>query len=303
MKKAIAIILCALLLLAVAAGCAQGETDGSASEPKESRTDKSGKDNSDGKTEPEGYETVERLINRSADSTLNEKDINYDFEDNTGISYGFVSGYSVVDALDVETAESAEYAGKTFYMLYQGATIYALADGDGGLYCVSVYLADENDKSLFNLAMDNISFADTDNTWDNGNLLEGIHWDFQDDWKLAGILSVRTESPDGKLIKDRITFSFGDDLTNPDWRFSITGYRDALLADELDPEYTYVDQEINGVVYSVYSYYETPYDYLTQRGDDVWKISNAGVLGYLFYNRSEESAKAFEYFIDSIRFD
>lgn len=335
MKKALALLLCLLLLAGVFAGCAKsGTSDTAGNETAEGNGVPEGGDAAEPETEPatepateapteppapptladdtnvmgmrftapEAYATVERLINRSPDGTLNETDVTYYFDDETSISYAYIHGYGLDVIVDVETADSVTCDGKPFYLMRQSGTVYAFAAASDGLYAVSVELTEGEDETCFDRAMESICFGGEESVPDAA-VLEDIQWTIPAEWTLAATLSTREEKPDGTLVSDRCTFSFGEDLLDPEWRFTIAAYRGERLEDRLASEKTYDEQEINGVVYQVYAPYGDPYDYYTQQGDDVWRISNAGVSNGLFYDRSDESVEAFASFIASIRFE
>ena len=255
---------------------------------------------------PEGYETVERGINKSADGILNEKDIFYYFEDGSEIGYTYVRGYGTSQVMDTATAEAVEQDGKTFYLMAWGDTLYAFADAEDGVYGVTAFPVTEDDRSLFDLAMQTVSFGEEVPLADSEDLPAGIRWEIPDDWTLAYTFSTREETPDGSLVSDRISFSFGEDPTSLDWRFTICAHRGTTLEEQLGSYKEYGTQEVGGVVYTVdHDDYNAngPTDCWTQQGDDVWVISNSGVTGLFSNLCSEESIPAFETFLGSIRFE
>ena len=115
------------------------------------------------------------------------------------------------------------------------------------------------------------------------------------------------EKPDGTVVSKKFIWKYSQDSETIDYRFGIEEYKDAKLADILKEDKEYEELKIGGVTYSVeksdketdtYDYY----NYYVQQGDNVYVIQNKGISNGWFVSRSEESKKAFETFINSVKF-
>ncbi|MBQ7688400.1 MAG: hypothetical protein IJT27_04190 [Clostridia bacterium] len=253
---------------------------------------------------PEGYETVGRVIDKTADGVITEKNIVYNFADGAKLTFAYGANLTLSELFDLTDKETAEYGGRTFYLTSTGKTMRAFAQEGEDLYCINFDLPDEDSRARYDAVAETVSFVEEKETQENGDDLYAINWSFDEAWNCVSASSYLEETPDGAVKEKSMTWRFGADADNVDFRFEIIVYKDAALADQLDDEKQYVEEEINGVTYSVLavSEDEKPYDYYVQQGDDVYRIKNLGVSNGLFSSRSEESDAAFAQFMNGISF-
>lgn len=311
MKKIVALLLTALLVFALAA-CSGSSESGSSGEPAATETPAPPTPAEDNAvmgmsfTIPEGYKTVERNIEKTADGTLVDKSFTYAFDDESQIIIGYTYGKELTDAVPqdrIDNAETAEYDGKSFYIIEEGKTKMALSQDDKVIYGIGYTFADAVDNEKFDDLMSGISFTGATATEEGDDSLYDIQYSLDDCGNVLSTDTVLTVFPDGETDAKSVSWKFGEDLSDPDYRFLIRVYKNSTVEEQLDSDKEYEEQEINGVTFTVIkpSTDDKPYSYFTQHGSDVYKIYNSGSGGW-FSTRSEECTAAFEALINSISF-
>ena len=318
MKKLLALLIAAALIFSLAACSASGTdskgdnaSDNSAAEPTEAPVITAADDTdvlAMHFNAPEGYDTVERYIEKFSDGSISQKTLTYEFADDSEIMVGYTYGHSITEAVSQEKldeAEIAEYAGKSFYIIEQYTTVMAVNQEENYMYGIGYTFSGEIDREKFDAFMDGVSFTDSTATEENDDDMYEIHYALDSTWKISTTNSNQMETPDGEIVKKSIGWHVGEDEDNLDFRFVVRVFKNAKVEDQLSEDKEYEEQEINGVTYTVLKTSDDhkPYEYYTQRGDDVYMIRNNGVSGGWGVDRTEESEAAFETLLNSISFD
>ena len=302
MKKIFAIILTAAVALALAACGGSGGNTGGNTKPKTIAEDT----NLFGMSfvPPEGYETVERFIDRTEDGTISEKDISFYFADGTTLGFAYATGLGITEA-DLSSYETKTVADKTFYLIESGSTLNALALAGGDvLYGISFDSEDEGQKELFEKALEGLSFTDSKEAAVDDEDLFGIRYSLEGLGKVASSYISAEETPTGELKEKTIMWRFGTDADNIDYRFYICVYKNTTMEEKRSESKTYEEQEINGITYTVaIPDDEEPYEYYVQHGEDLYQIRNAGTSSGWWTSRSDASVVAFQIFLKSISFE
>ena len=251
---------------------------------------------------PAEYETVERYTEYRPDGSIIEKDILFNLSDTEGYTYAFAGDSVLADMTDVSKLEQFEENGKTVYRYDSGDNMMAFIQVDKDLYAVDYTTSEKNEDKLRELVK-GVSFTNKTTTIVDDTSLNDIQYKI-DDRNLAETGVRREEDPKGNLIAKTVTWYFGEDENNVDFRFMIRVYANSKLEDVLSESKTYEQKEINGITYSslVNDDGNPSYEYSVQHGDDVYMIRNNGSSNGWFTNRSEESYTAFETFMNNISF-
>lgn len=319
MKRTIVLLLAALMILAlVACGGTVKESDDTAApasekpvEPAPPAPAKIADDSSVigmSYIAPTGYETVDRFYEYLADGTMTQKSMTYNFENDDSLMFGYTLGENLTDAVPqsaLDGAEKKDIGGKSFYVISQGKSIIAAEQEGDVVYGIGYDFAESADRAKFDEIAAGVNFADTGAPVENSDDLYNIRFKTESAGHVCKMSNTLTEKPDGTTVKKSIMWYFGADKDNVDYRFVIRVFKNSTVEEQLDPENTYDDVEINGVSYKGYkSSYDDHYiEYFTRYGDDVYQIRNNGVSSGWFVDRSEESHTAFDAFINSVSFE
>lgn len=315
MKKVLAVLLCAVMIISLSA-CGGKKSDAKSGE--KTAVSEAPKfidvtEDTDAMnlhfTPPAGYESAERVTGKDAKGNLTEKSFNYTFADSSSVMVGYTVGKNASDTIpqkSLESATSATYAGKQFKVIEEGSAFVALCEEGNVIYGIGYSFAKKADgnKAEFEDFMSNISFTKASETQEDDDDLFGITYDA----KAAGNMTSRqitvTKKADGTLTKKAVSWHYGKDEENLDYRFLIRVYKDTTVDAQKTSGNEYEEKVINGITYTVRKMTngEKPCEYFTQHGKDVYKIYNNGVVSGWGVTRSEQSQTAFENFVKSIKF-
>ena len=314
MKKIIALLLAAVFLLSLAAcgGANQGgsgqsgeSTDAPETTAKPKIADETAVMNMSFSA-PEKYSTVQRYIQKDTEGKVTEIDVNYILDDGAKIIYAYSFDGGITEE-QLSGRETVEIAGKTFYTIDSGKTQAALTLDGSSTYAFSyVFASDEDvDKTIINKLGEGIEFTDNTEYTDNDDEMYGINYKTDGIGNLVSLHNTTEETPDGDLVTKQLSWYFGEDIKNIDYRFFIKLTKDSKIEDVKEADKEYTEVTINDITYTavVADEGKKPYDYLVQRGDDVYQIHNSGKSGWIGVTRTEESEAAFETFINSISFE
>lgn len=316
MKKLLAILLAAVMLLALTA-CGSTGQDGSdadadvpaateAPAPQTVAQDTSAMYMSF--TPPVGFTSADRYIEKASDGSVIDKSFTYYFDDDSEVIIGYTKGKQVTDEVPqsyLDDAEIIEYGGKSFSIVTSGSTIMGLCQDGDVVYGTGWSFADEIDRDAFDQLMNDISFTDNAETAENGDDLEAIRYTLDSSLNIVSVGNNLTETTDGEILKKSLTWSFGADADNIDFRLVIRVYKNSTVEENLPDDYRTEETEINGVTYTAMylsDSEERPYQYFTQHGDDVYQIRNSGLSGSWTTTRSDESYEALEALMNTISF-
>ncbi len=259
-------------------------------------------------TPPEGYDTVNRHIEKKADGTIIDKSFMYTFADKSEIDIGYTTGKKITDEIPqsyLDKAESVEYAGKPFSVITEGKTIMAVCQDGDAVYGIGYSFADKLDKDAFEKLMKGISILDNDEAIETDDDLFAINYTLDKSLNQVSVSNSQTEKPDGTLVDKSLVWFFGKDKDNIDFRLMIKVYKNSTVEKELPTDYRSEQVEIGGVTYTaIYDTdtSESPFAYYTQQGDDVYQIRNMGVSGSWSTTRSDESYKALKDLMNTVSF-
>ena len=315
MKKVLAVLLCALLIISLSACGSKknDETTGEQETVSEASKFIDATEDTDAMNlhfaPPSGYDSVERVTGKDVNGNLTEKSFQYTFADKSSIMVGYTVGKDPTDTIpqkSLESAKAATYAGKQFKVIEQGSAFVALCEEDKVIYGIGYSFAKKADdnKAKFEDFMSKISFTDATETQEDDNDLFGITYDAKAAGNMISEQVTVTKKADGTLTQKAVSWHFGKDEKNLDYRFLIRMYKDTTVDAQKTSGKEYEEKVINGITYTVRKMDsgETSCEYFTQHGKDVYKIYNNGVSDGWGVKRSEQSQTAFETFVNSIRF-
>ena len=296
MKRTISLLIVLVLVLAMLAGCGKGGKGSSAA-----------KDTTVMAMSfkvPNGWVTVERFTEKKTDGSLVEKDLKYNFEDESFIGYAFVSGRVLSELTDVSKLETVEKNGTTWYLITSGTTHAAFAQKDKDLYGIQYNAGNgdkENTKPLDD-AIASVKFGKESKTDTDEIELSGIKYDTKKAGDVISYSIDREEDTKGNLKVFSVQWSFGKDDTT-DYRFIIEYNKGAKIEDILDPDRTYEDDKVGGKDCKVRKDSSgNVIEYIVQNGKDVYCIMNNGKSSWLGVTRTDESKEKFTEFVGSIKF-
>ena len=319
MKKILALLLAMLLMITLTA-CAGTNDNGG------------GKDNPSGSTEPvtevpapktiaedtnavtlhftppEGYETVNRHFEYAADGTVLDKSFSYVFADESEVMIGYTKGKQITDEIPqsyLDEAEVIEYGGKSFSVITQGATVMGVCQDGDVVYGIGWSFADAVEREKFDNLMSTVSFIDDIDETENGDDLYDIRYTLDNSLNVVSVNNNMTEKPDGTVVDKSITWYYGQDKENTDFRLLIKVHKNKTVAAALPAGAVSKELALGEVTYTaVYEDSSTkPYAYYTQRGDDVYEIRNMGKGGSWSVTRSDESYTALENLMSTVTFE
>ena len=137
----------------------------------------------------------------------------------------------------------------------------------------------------------------------NDTDLYDISYKLDEALKVYSYSTNLTETPDGETVEKSVTWKFGEDSDNIDFRFQIAVCKNSTVKEQLKEDKEYEEKTIGTIAYTVRVPDEgkKAFEYITQHGKDVYIIRNNGKSGW-FTTRSEESEEAFEKFLNTISF-
>lgn len=314
MKKMLALLL-ALVMTAALAACSGGQAGGSsgtddsgAAEVTEAPALKVADDTAVMKMSfpvPEGFESVERFIDLQADGTVVEKNITYNFSDDEKLVYAFsIEEEDMTAMIEEEEHDTAEYAGKTFYILNYSGAYQAVSQEESDVFGVEYTPPEGGGREKFDEALSALSFTENTETVKDDTELKDAHYTIDESLPLWGWSTTVTETPSGELIKKSVVYKFGEDRDDLDFRFLVRLHKNTTIDSLKKDGKEYEEQEINGITYTVLvdSGEDTPYEYMTQQGEDVYVLRNNGANNGWWTSRSDESKAAFETFLGTFSF-
>ena len=253
-------------------------------------------------TAPEAYKTVERYIEKYSDGKFAEKDITYNFEDESSICYACMFGITLADEIPLEKITAAEYNGVSYQMYETGKNECAFLQKDADAYAIRYKFADSIDKEKFDKVMANVKFAENADLTENNIEFDGIQYTLDSTLNVYCTTSTLKETPDGTAVEKRLSWKFGKDKDNEDFAFVIAEYKNTTVEQQLKKDKKYEQKQVGNITYTVRADSDgKPYEYYTQHGSDVYLIRNNGKSGFVT-TRSDKSVEAFEKLLSTISF-
>lgn len=309
-NKLFALLLSALMLVSLAA-CGSGKDGKAAAKKLADDTAIMGVSF----TAPEGYETVERTIEKTADGKLVSKSINYTLPDSGALAFA----YTVAEGRDLnDELKEYEEQGKvtrkeyngTELILYKSGKKTSMAFYQDGEDVYGVQYRASNEETVddeFDKILQTVKYKKTTKTTLNEFTLDKVTYSLELDVPLYSESTTISAKPDGTLVKMSFVWKFGKDSEKTDYRFSIEEHKDTKLEELLKEDKEYEEKEIGGTTYTFEKGDESTdvydhYNYYAQIGEDVYVVQNKGVSNGWLVSRSEESKKAFKTFINSVKF-
>nr|MCR5653467.1 hypothetical protein [Ruminococcus sp.] len=183
---------------------------------------------------PDNYESVGRYIIKSADGKITEKDISFYFDDDSSITYACNIGIKLADVLPLSSLKKEKYNGMNYYIYESKPDKAALIQRGKDVYGFRYSFAKDIDNKAFKKKMNELSFTNSTSVGaDIDDDLYAINYSFDKSWKLIGSENNLYENPKGEITKKDISWSFGKDKENPDFRFMIKVVKNAKVKDEL----------------------------------------------------------------------
>lgn len=300
MKKLLTILIMVLLLCA----CSGGGNNGGGKQEDLAKANKVGYMEF---VPEETYSNLNSYTEHKADGTLIEKDIIYTRENGIVVGYAVTPDTVLSELGDLSQFDTIEVNGETYYTYTSGNQLVAMYQKDRELYAVELDLsntAENHEENELENLVATVKFTDKADYTLNSMDMFDINYTVDSSLPIASIAINIDQDADGNVTEKAITWKYGQDSDNLDFRFVVRVYRNQTLEDVLDADSTYLDETINGIDYKVFDTTEDhPYNYYTQHGNDVYQIRNNGVSsGWLGVDRSEESWTALSNFLNSISF-
>lgn len=310
MKKLLALLLAVAVLFALAAcGESKGGIEVTTEEPTEDPSLAYRIEN-DRSVEfmtfvpPEGYTSIERILDMHADGTLSEKTLNFYWDDGSEVSYASTSNYRLEDYLDVSTLESKEINGQTAYFYNEGSdhmVMFQIGDVLCALDCVPA--EGSEDYSRLDEALENLQFGECEFACEADEDLGPIRCDLSVLGEPVSTSSSERVDLEGNTLRKSFTWRYGQDADNLDYRMLIRVVYGGKVEDELNEYTTYEDGTLLDLPCKIRMEDGHQIEYFVQRGDDVYILKNLGVSGGWFVDRSEESYSAFDALIATVSFE
>ena len=277
MKKILCLLLAGVMIFAISSCSGSGENSGG-SEPAATEALKPQKIAEDTTavnmsfTPPEGYDTVSRHLEYAADGSVIDKSFSYKFSDKSEVMIGYSKGKKITGEIPqryLDKAENVKYGGKSFLIVTQDKTLMGVCQDGDVIYGIGWSFADAVDRNKFN------------------KIMEGI------------------ETSNGEAVDKSLTWRYGKDKDNIDFRLMIQVFKNTTVEKELPKDYKTGEVEMGGIKYT--AVYDTgtaekPFAYYTQHGSDVYQIRNMGKSGGWSVTRSDESYKALENLMKTVSF-
>lgn len=315
MKKLLALVIAALMIVSLAACGSSGSGQGNSAEPdapteapapQTIAEDTCAVDMSF--TPPEGYATVNRHYEYAADGSVVDKSFTYTFDDDAEVIIGYTKGAEITDEIPqsyLDDAEIIDYAGKSFSVITSGSTIMGVVQDGDVVYGIGWSFAEEIDREAFDQLMNGIRFTDNTEAGTNGDDLFDISYTLDSSLNVVSVNNNLTETPDGETVDKSLTWYYGTDKDNVDFRIMIKVFKNSTVEEEISSYGTTGELELGGVTYTVL--YESddsekPFAYYTQQGSDVYQIRNMGVSSGWSTDRSDESYAALENLMSTVSF-
>ncbi len=260
-------------------------------------------------TPQEGFNSVQRTLDKNADGSLVEKNLKYFYDHDVTMNFAYAEAkdQKLADLLKLDELESVDCGGVTFYIQESGDTLMAFAQDGDRIYGIE-YVREQGskDREALDNALKNLVFEDDETVTDHADpeVLGEITYQMDSSLTLASSYSDLTESADGDLQKKSYTWRFGKDNDNIDFRFLIRYDKDTKLEDALSKEVTYKDGKIGDLSCKIRNEKNSgkPIEYYIQNGKDVYEIKNLGSSNGWYSSHSDESHAAFEALIKTIAF-
>lgn len=263
---------------------------------------------------PKEYESVSCTMNRNMDGTVTDKNIIFTLADGTIIDLSGAVLNEGEDAIALikeniaeENLEIVTIDDYDFYVFELAGDKYAVAQDDKqNAYGLSVEGSTEGGSDVANIFKEMLSGIRIKKHTDVVSTevdLGSIQYQVDDAWGLIQIFESTDLDKDGRCTGMSRMWKFGKSTDELDYRFRIQRFPNTPMEDVLNADNTYEDKEINGLTYKTYSNDDGVIEYTIQNKEDTYVIRNMGENNFgLFTNRSEESMKIFEEFVNTIRF-
>jgi len=253
---------------------------------------------------PEGYTSVERIININADGSLDEKTITFYWPDGSTVAYASTAGYNLGDYIDLTTLESKEIDGQTAYFYNSGADHMVMFQLENVLCALDCVPAEgSEDYSRLDQALADLQFGECEFSTEIEDGVGAFRYDLGQVGTPVKTSSVHQVDLDGNTIKKSLTFFFGEDKDNIDYRLLLRVICNGKVEDELNESTTYEDGTLLGLPCKIRMEDGHQIEFFVQRGDDVYILKNLGVSGGWYVDRSEESYSAFDALVATVSFE
>ena len=313
MKKILCLLLAGVMVFAISSCSGSGENSGG-SEPAATEALKPQKIAEDTTavnmsfTPPEGYDTVSRHLEYAADGSVIDKSFSYKFSDKSEVMIGYSKGKKITDEIPqryLDKAENVKYGGKSFLIVTQNKTLMGVCQDGDVIYGIGWSFADAVDRNKFNKIMEGIGFTDNTAATENDDDLYAIRYTLDSSLNVVSVSNKLTETSNGEAVDKSLTWRYGKDKDNIDFRLMIQVFKNTTVEKELPKDYKTGEVEMGGIKYT--AVYDTgtaekPFAYYTQHGSDVYQIRNMGKSGGWSVTRSDESYKALENLMKTVSF-
>ena len=181
MKKTLALLIAAVMMLSLAACGNSGKGGSSAQE--ETKPPKVADETSVMDMTfkaPAKYKEVGRYVSKSVNGIIKEKDIKFNFDDDSSIIYACNFDTKLDDMLSLDSLKKEKYNGVTYYIYESKPVRAALVQRGKDVYGFSYNFADKIDNKLFKAKMKEITFSKNGTIGkDNDDDLYAIKYSFK----------------------------------------------------------------------------------------------------------------------------
>ena len=322
MKKTISLILALLLVIGLAA-CA-GKTKDDSDAAKQSADESASEGETDAEKAPESaaetyptaigalrydlpqnIESAERIVEQTADGEVTQFTLSFTLSDKSVVGYACAKGLDLASRGSLESLETAEVNGRTYYLVKNSGEIYGYTQYGEDVYAIECAAdSEENTRALLDTTIAALRYEDETKLVPADLDLFDITYTVDKTLQLAGYNINIVTDKDGNVKEKTVMWKYGEDLSDPDFRLKICVYRNDTLENVTDEDSQYEEKTVGDITYTILHVdeYTVPYDYLVQHGDDVYEIRNSGHYTGWSTTRSTESEDAFTAFVESVRF-
>ena len=308
-NKVLAFLLAALMIFALA-GCGGDGEDGKEEVKKTVADDTSILSMSF--SAPDGFETVQREVEKTAKGKLINKGIAYTLPDDCSLTFVFTDadGKKLEDQLGKMKVERKEYNG-TEWILYRSSKKTYMAFYQDGENVYGIQYRNSNEETIedeFDKVLQTVKMTGATETTLNDFSLDKVKYNLETDVPLFSETTTVEEKPDGTLVSKKFVWKYSEDSEKISYRFGIEEHKNTTVKDVVGEKKELEEGQIGDITYSfeksdkktdVYDHY----NYYIQQGEDVYAVQNKGVSGGLITTRSDESKKAFKKFIKAVKFE
>ncbi len=257
---------------------------------------------------PEDYKYSSMRVIIDKDGIQHDKQVEYRTGSGNALSYYVIYGYKLADlGIDLAGLEKVDQAGHTFYIYQEHDDYYALTEDGDLIYVILYEPLIKGDDAPFRDALSQVAFTEGAENPKYSTTLYDLTYSIPDGLPFCGYaISISADKETNKVTEKSLTLIFGKDTTSYDYSIIMNAYFDSTIDFQAGDLSEYEIKAIGDNTFNA----KLPDDdetynsstYFTQHGNDVYRIRDNGKQSSWLYERSDESAAAFDKFIETVGF-